>query len=122
MLFADFINWAMEQADLTNYKLAKRIGVSQTTIANWASGTTEPRDRRRAEVLDLFGVDEHDLETGFPDIHYKEVQGQEAKKESPPQGGEPMRPEWYGELTPDEREQVRRYAEFLIAERRKDQP
>lgn len=93
MLFADFINWAMEQADLTNYKLAKRIGVSQTTIANWANGTTEPRDRRRAEVLDLFGVDEYGLERGFPDIHYKEAQGQEVKKESPPQ---------IGELTEDE--------------------
>lgn len=43
------------------------------------------------------------------------------QKESPPQGGEPVRPEWYEELTPDEREQVRRYAEFLISERRKDQ-
>ena len=70
MLFADFLNYAMDQSDLTNYKLAKRIGVSQSTIANWANGITEPREKRRSEVLALFGVDEYDLEKGFPEIHY----------------------------------------------------
>lgn len=46
------------------------------------------------------------------------------QKESPAasEGGAAMYPEWYGKLTPGELEQVRKYAEFLIAERRKDQP
>lgn len=70
MLFADFLYYAMNQAELTNYKIAKEIGVSQTTIANWLNGTSEPRPKRRAEVLRLFGVDEYDLEEGFPKIHY----------------------------------------------------
>lgn len=72
MLFADFINWAIEQSGITNYKLAKRLNVSQTTIANWCNGVTEPREKKRAEALSLFGVDEFDLEQGFPDIHLKE--------------------------------------------------
>ena len=71
MLFADFLNYAMEQSGISNYKLAKDIGVSQTTVANWLNGTTEPRERRRAEVLNLFDVDEYDLDMGFPEIHYK---------------------------------------------------
>lgn len=84
MVFADFINWAMEQAGITNYKLAKRLGISQTTVANWANGITEPRERRRSEVLDLFGVDEADLDMGFPKIHYSE------EKEKPPAHSEEL--------------------------------
>lgn len=71
MLFDNFINYAMDQAGITKYKLAKDLGVSQSTIANWMNGTSEPRERRRAEVLDLFGVDEYGLEEGFPEIFYK---------------------------------------------------
>lgn len=82
MLFADFINYAMETADITKYKLAKRLGVSQSTVANWISGYSEPRDKRRAEVLELFGVDEYDLEQGFPEISYKEAQKEPPQSEA----------------------------------------
>lgn len=85
MLFADFINWAIEQSGVTNYKLAKRLNVSQTTIANWCNGVTEPREKKRAQVLSLFGVDEFDLEQGFPDVHLKEDL---EKKEKLPGEGE----------------------------------
>lgn len=72
MLFADFLNYAMEQTRLSKYKLAKRLDISQTTIANWLNGISEPREKKRAEVLDTFGVTEKDLEVGFPNIQYKE--------------------------------------------------
>ena len=48
MLFADFLKCAMEETGLSNYKLAKRLNTSQTTIANWLNGTSEPREKRRA--------------------------------------------------------------------------
>lgn len=72
MLFADFLNWAMDLEDISKYKLAKRLSISQTTVANWLNGTTEPRPKMRKEVLDLFGTDESGLDEGFPDVHYKE--------------------------------------------------
>lgn len=71
MLFADFLKCAMEETGLSNYKLAKRLNTSQTTIANWLNGTSEPREKRRAEVLDAFGVTEQDVETGNLKIKYK---------------------------------------------------
>lgn len=71
MLFADFLNYAMEQANITNYKLAKHLNISQTTVANWLEGKTEPREKKRAEVLWLFGVSEKDIETGCPKILYR---------------------------------------------------
>ncbi len=115
MTFDNFINWAMSQAGITNYKLAKRIGVSQTTVANWANGITEPRERRREEVLKLFGVDESDLEIGFPEIHYMP----EDKKEKPAPEGE-LNEELISRLislTPEEVEKVDAFVQGLLAAR-----
>lgn len=79
MLFADFLNCAMTQAGLTNYKLAKRLDISQTTVANWLDGTTEPRSKKRKDVLSLFGVTEQDLEAGQFEIIYSEDAEQKEK-------------------------------------------
>lgn len=106
MLFADFLNYAMGQANLTNYKLAKRIGVSQSTIANWSNGITEPREKRRSEVLDLFGVDEYDLEQNFPEIHYKS----DEQKENPASeeaGFNPTMEDWLNAIDRMSREEMR---------------
>lgn len=101
MLFADFINYAMDQAGLTKYKLAKDLGVSQSTIANWMNGSSEPRKRRRAEVLDFFGVDEDGLEEGFPEIFYKGNQ-----KEKPDAQGGGQFEEMLMALCQDDRERL----------------
>lgn len=71
MTFAKFITMALEKSELSNYKLAKRLGISQTTVANWKDGSTEPRDKQRAIVLDVFGVSEDDLISGDVKIQYK---------------------------------------------------
>lgn len=86
VLFADFLNLAMNQAGLTNYKLAKRLGISQTTVANWLDGTTEPRSKKRGDVLALFGVAEKDLESGQFEIIYCEDADQKEKPTLPEEG------------------------------------
>ena len=53
MLFADFLNWAMELERVSNYKLAKRLDISQTTVANWRTGKTTPYPKMLERVLDL---------------------------------------------------------------------
>lgn len=90
-------------------RLEKETGLGNGIIGKWEKFGREPKFAHLKAIADYFHVPVSEL-TG------------EAKKESPPQGGEPMRPEWYAELTPGELEQVQRFAEFLIAERRKDQP
>lgn len=103
----DKIKALCKASGISIYKLEKELGIGNGTIGRWDKST--PNYSRLKAVADYFGVPVSALT-------------EEVQKESPPQGGEPMHPEWYGELTPDEREQVRRYAEFLILERRKDQP
>lgn len=41
----------------TNYRLAKEIGVHQTSIANWKSGERKPHPRHLAAIADHYGVD-----------------------------------------------------------------
>lgn len=81
MTFSNFIKISLEQTGLTKYKLAKRLGISQTTVANWANGVTEPHDKLRFKVFDLFGVAENDLTLDNVVISYQ-------KEKPPTQEGE----------------------------------
>lgn len=89
MEFALFLNYAMDKTGMTNYRLAKEVEVSQTSVANWRSGERVPRKGPKEKVLKLFGVTEGDIKgDDFPEIHFT---GEE-QKESPPHGGEPLDP------------------------------
>ena len=93
----------------------RALGLSTSKGTAWKSGAI-PKGDILLKLANFFHVSTDYLLGNTDD---PTPQGQ---KESPPQGGEPMYPEWYGKLTPEEIEQVRKYAEFLISERRKDQP
>ena len=58
MKFCETLAALMKEKGETNYRLAKEIGVSQTTVANWLSGKNEPIPSIR-KLLDLhFGLTE----------------------------------------------------------------
>ena len=42
MRFSETLAALMKEKGESNYRLAKEIGVSQTTVANWLSGKNEP--------------------------------------------------------------------------------
>lgn len=106
----DFVRGAKKE-------FAESIGYDSGDIVSmWLNGSSESYLKKLHEISAKYNVSVEWLKGETDD------QTPAWQKESPPQGGEPIHPEWYGELTPDEREQVRRYAEFLIAERQKDQP
>lgn len=118
VLFADFLNLALAQSGISNYKLAKRLGISQTTVANWLSGETEPRPKMRADVLKLFGVREQDLESGSIHISYDDG---ETEKPATQTGGGQYEP-WEVEATnllralpPDLRDRELAYLRELVS-------
>lgn len=114
MLFADFLNYAMEQTNLSNYKLAKQIGVSQTSVANWREGGREPRKKPKAAVLSLFGVTEEDISGDeFPLISYSDDRcAPSGQKETPPaQGGglsekDKRLIDWFRSLPPEKQKAI----------------
>lgn len=115
-IYFDRIKPLFDGSGKTDADLEREIGIPAKKISQWNIGYTKSYTKYIPQIASYFHVSTDYLLGNTDDPT------QAGQKESPPQGGEPMRPEWYEELTPDEREQVRRYAEFLIAERRKDQP
>ena len=69
--FNEFLEYAMKKAHLTNYALAKRIGVSQSTIKNWLCGGVTPFQKQKEKVFDVFGVTDEQVKSGNIAIKYK---------------------------------------------------
>lgn len=124
MPFAKFLNYAIEQTGVTNYKLAKEIGVSQTSIANWRDGITEPRKKPRAATLAFFGVTESDISgTEFPNVKIVP----KTEKAPTPEGerqvtdSDLMFALWGDseEMDEDDLADVRRYADYIQERKRK---
>lgn len=49
-----------EERGVTNYKIAKALGISQTTVQNWKDGKSKPRSLYQIALAKYFGctVDE----------------------------------------------------------------
>ena len=52
-IFSELIE---QKPNLSNYKLAKDLGVSQTTIKNWRDGISNPDTAKIVDIANYFGV------------------------------------------------------------------
>lgn len=48
----------------TNYRLAKEIGVKQTSVQNWRTGKTKPLKVYQEKIAEHFGVTVEELTKG----------------------------------------------------------
>lgn len=62
MAFAENLALLQEQHNETNYRLAKAIGVHQTSIANWKERGIKPHPKHVKLVADHYGVTVADIE------------------------------------------------------------
>lgn len=63
MAFAENLKYLMSFYDLSNYRLAKELECSQTTIANWLDGVTLPHKKMQIKIAEKFGISANDLMT-----------------------------------------------------------
>ena len=56
MEFAKTLSSIMESKGITNYRIAKMIDVSQSTVAAWVSGTSTPRRSTMKQLAEALGV------------------------------------------------------------------
>lgn len=56
MAFSQNLRYVKDAAHVSNYKLAKDLGCSQTAIANWLDRGTVPHQKTRQRIADYFGI------------------------------------------------------------------
>lgn len=56
MQFAERLVMLMKKANVTNYRVAKEIGCSPTTVGEWVSGAKHPSARYIQALAGYFGV------------------------------------------------------------------
>lgn len=61
MEFAQSLKQMMESKSITMYRLAKELGVHQTTIKNWLDGKGEPSVSQFRRIALIMGVEEVDF-------------------------------------------------------------
>lgn len=117
-IYFDRIKPLFDGSGKTDADLEREIGIGAKKISQWNIGYTKSYTKFIPKIASYFHVSTDYL------LGNTDNPAPAGQKESPAasEGGAAMYPEWYGKLTPGELEQVRKYAEFLIAERRKDQP
>ena len=104
MEFRQVLAELMEERNVTQYRLAKQLDISQSTISSWMQGASRPHKSTLRRVADFFEVTPEYLETGI-------------KKEPPPE----EQLEWIRKFTKAPPEARRLALEILeLAERRLD--
>lgn len=61
MNFAKNLTQIQSEHGETNYRLAKAIGVTQTSVKNWRSGSRLPHPKTREKIAAHYGVTVEEL-------------------------------------------------------------
>lgn len=64
MAFSDNLAALMAKHNESNYRLAKEIGVAQTSVANWLSGDNKPLSVYVEKIASHYGVAADELLKG----------------------------------------------------------
>lgn len=69
------------------YKMAKFLGCSQTSIANWINGETFPHEKARRVIVEAFGLSLSDIDGELPN-GWKEIVAYKIKEPTPTASGD----------------------------------
>ena len=101
MPFAENLVKIQSITKMSNYKLAKYLGCSQTSVANWISGSRTPHEKARAVIADAFGLSLAEIDGDLPD-GWEETVIQKIKSPAPNSESGTF-PVGYYKLTPKNR-------------------
>lgn len=66
MPFAANLKYIMQKSGLSNYKLAKELGCSQSSIKNWLDDNNIPHTKTRIKIAEHFGLTLAELDGDEP--------------------------------------------------------
>ena len=111
--FAENLRRLQTATQSSNYRLAKFLGCSQTSIANWMKGERLPHDKARCVIAGAFGLSLGDIDGELPDGWEKIVE--KKMKKPAPKTGNGQLPEGYYELNPENKALVDSVIARLLA-------
>lgn len=84
MSFSSNLDYLMKYFKVSNYRLAKCLHSSQTSVKNWISGERVPHPKTQKAIADLFGVTVEALNAdGYPHIKGEHILPISEKENSP---------------------------------------
>lgn len=117
MSFAQNLKYIKEKENLTNYRLAKLFGCSQSSLINWLDNGVVPHPKTRQKIADHFGITLAELDGDeLPVLPEKGV------KKAPATEGEGVDDkivQFIRSASAEELTEILRYIDFLESKRQK---
>ena len=118
MSFAQNLKYIKEKENLTNYRLAKLFGCSQSSLINWLDNGVVPHPKTRQKIADHFGITLAEL-----DGDELPVLPEKCAKESAPdpktEGVDDKIVQFIRSASAEELTEILRYIDFLESKRKK---
>lgn len=118
MSFAQNLKYIKEKENLTNYRLAKLFGCSQSSLINWLDNGVVPHPKTRQKIADHFGITLAEL-----DGDELPVLPEKCAKESAPdpkiEGEDDKIVQFIRSASAEELTEILRYIDFLESKRKK---
>lgn len=118
MSFAQNLKYIKEKENLTNYRLAKLFGCSQSSLINWLDNGVVPHPKTRQKIADHFGITLAELDGDELPVLPKK--GAEKAPDPKTEGVSPTVQELFDFIdtaTDAELDELLRYAQFLMSKR-----
>lgn len=117
MSFAQNLKYIKEKENLTNYRLAKLFGCSQSSLINWLDNGVVPHPKTRQKIADHFGITLAELDGDELPI----LPEKGAKKAPDPkiEGVDDKIVQFIRSTSAEELTEILRYIDFLESKRQK---
>ena len=119
MSFAQNLKYKKEKENLTNYRLAKLFGCSQSSLINWLDNGVVPHPKTRQKIADHFGITLAELDGDELPV-LPEKGAKKSALDPKTEGVSPTVQELFDFIdtaTDAELNELLRYAQFLMSKR-----
>lgn len=117
MSFAQNLKYIKEKENLTNYRLAKLFGCSQSSLINWLDNGVVPHPKTRQKIADHFGITLAELDGN--DLPVLPKKGAEKAPDPKIEGVDDKIVQFIRSASAEELTEILRYIDFLESKRQK---
>lgn len=118
MSFAQNLKYIKEKENLTNYRLAKLFGCSQSSLINWLDNGVVPHPKTRQKIADHFGITLAELDGDELPV-LPEKGAKESTLDPKTKGEDDKIVQFIRSASAEELTEILRYIDFLESKRKK---